>query len=131
MAKRTNDLTLAAQPVAEELAQRCGSLKHVLSAGILALNDLDSDAREAYMNDAAALEFPKRSSATAEDGLIYKLRQERKKRQAHQKLVKQILAHPSMSPKIKAQILQLQQKIDEELKLSIQNQELPKVAESG
>lgn len=131
MAKRTNDLTLAAQPVAEELAQRCGSLKHVLSAGILALNALDSDAREAYMNDAAAMEFPKRSSVTTEDGLIHKLRQERKKRQAQQKLVKQILAHPGMSPKIKAQILQLQQRSDEELNLAIQNLNLPKASDSG
>jgi hypothetical protein len=46
MAKRTNDLTEAAQSVAEVLAQRTGSLKVVLSAGVIALSQLDADDRE-------------------------------------------------------------------------------------
>lgn len=53
MAKRTNDLTEFAQPVADELAARCGSLKKVLSAGIMALNDMSPEKREYYMSLAS------------------------------------------------------------------------------
>jgi hypothetical protein len=49
MARRTNDLTEFAQPVADELADRIGSLKRVLSAGVLALADLTAEQREYYI----------------------------------------------------------------------------------
>lgn len=53
MAKRTNDLTEIAQPIANDLAARCGSLKRVLSAGVLALNALTPEQREVFMAQAA------------------------------------------------------------------------------
>ncbi len=49
MTKRTDSLTEFAKPVADELAARCGSLKKVLSAGIMALNDMSPEKREYYM----------------------------------------------------------------------------------
>ena len=57
MATRTNDLTEFAKPIADELANRCGSLKIVLSAGVLALNDLSPDKREHYMAKAIGEEL--------------------------------------------------------------------------
>lgn len=52
MATRTNDLTEFAKPAADKLAERCGSLKRVLSAGILALDSLSADEREQFMAKA-------------------------------------------------------------------------------
>lgn len=49
MGTRTNDLTEFAKPTADELADRYGSLKRVLSAGVLALAALSSEEREYYM----------------------------------------------------------------------------------
>jgi len=49
MAKRTNDLTEFAKIVADKLAARCGSLKKVLSAGIMALDALSAEEREKFM----------------------------------------------------------------------------------
>lgn len=49
MATRTNDLTEFAKPVADKLAARCGSLKKVLSAGIMAFDSLSPNAREHFM----------------------------------------------------------------------------------
>jgi len=57
MAKRTNDLTEFAQPVAEALAARCGSLKRVLSAGVLALDALSPTQREYFMAKAIGQEM--------------------------------------------------------------------------
>jgi len=49
MTRRIDDLTEFAKPVADDLADRMGSLKRVLSAGVLALADLSPDKREYYM----------------------------------------------------------------------------------
>jgi len=49
MATRTNDLTEFAKPVADRLAAHCGSLKRILSAGVIALDNCSSDEREMYM----------------------------------------------------------------------------------
>lgn len=57
MATRTNDLTEFAKPIADELANRCGSLKRVLSAGVLALKDLKPEKREFYMAKAIGEEM--------------------------------------------------------------------------
>jgi len=57
MAKRTNDLTEFAKPVADDLAARCGSLKKVLSAGILALKTLSAEEREKFMAAANGIEL--------------------------------------------------------------------------
>ena len=56
MATRTNDLTDFAKPVADRLAERCGSLKRVLSAGILALDSLSAEEREQFMAKATSSE---------------------------------------------------------------------------
>ena len=56
MATRTNDLTEFAKPVADRLAERCGSLKRVLSAGILALDSLSAEEREQFMAKATSSE---------------------------------------------------------------------------
>ena len=49
MGSRTDWLTEFAQPTAKELAERCGSLKRVLSAGVLMLKDASPEIREYYM----------------------------------------------------------------------------------
>lgn len=56
MASRTEDLTDAAKPVADKLAARCGSLKKVLSAGVLALDSCSAEEREKFMAQASGLE---------------------------------------------------------------------------
>lgn len=56
MGTRTEDLTPSAKPIADRLAKRVGHLKVALSAGIIALNHLDADDKEAMIglaNDAA------------------------------------------------------------------------------
>ena len=50
-------MTEVSKPVAEELAQRCGSLKRVLSAGVLLLNDCTPEVREYYMAKAAGADL--------------------------------------------------------------------------
>lgn len=52
MATRSNDLTEFAKPVADELAEKCGSLKRVLSASVLCLKDCTPEVREYYMSKA-------------------------------------------------------------------------------
>lgn len=59
MATRTNDLTEFAKPVADQLAERCGSLKRVLSAGILALDSLSAEEREQFMAKATSADLKK------------------------------------------------------------------------
>ena len=49
MATRTQDLTEFSKPIADEMAARCGSLKHVLSAGVIALKAASPGMREIYM----------------------------------------------------------------------------------
>lgn len=130
MAKRSNDLTLAAQPVAEKLAQRCGSLKHVLSAGVLALNDHSPEEREAYMEDAAALEIPKRSGLSDKEALILGQQIERKKRQAQDKLVKQILERPEIPDKTKRLLRAMQQNTQKESQKAIRDLKAAKGVDS-
>jgi len=57
MAGRTDWLTKFAKPVADDLAARCGSLKKVLSAGILALKALSAEEREKFMAAANGMEL--------------------------------------------------------------------------
>ena len=57
MASRTNDLTEVSKPVAEELAHRCGSLKRVLSAGVLMLRDASPEVREYYMAKSVGVDL--------------------------------------------------------------------------
>jgi len=56
MATRTNDLTEFAKPIADELVATSGSLKRILSAGVLALNDLTPHEKEIYMARAIGRE---------------------------------------------------------------------------
>lgn len=49
MSGRTDYLTEFAKPIADKMADRCGSLKKVLSAGVLALDALSPDLRELFM----------------------------------------------------------------------------------
>ena len=62
MATRTNDLTDYAKPIADEMAARMGSLKRVLSAGIIALSDLSPDQREYYMAKAVGQDIKESDS---------------------------------------------------------------------
>lgn len=55
MATRTNDLTEFAKPVADYLYKRIGSLKLVLSAGVIALSKLSPDEREKMIAEANGL----------------------------------------------------------------------------
>jgi len=50
-------LTEVSKPVAEELAHRCGSLKRVLSAGVLMLRDASPEVRKYYMAKAAGADL--------------------------------------------------------------------------
>jgi len=59
MATRTNDLTEVAKPVADEMAARTGTLKQLLSAGVLAFANLTPAMREYYMALAVGKEIPK------------------------------------------------------------------------
>ena len=52
MPKRTDWLTEFARPLAEDLAARCGSLKKVMSAGVMALDSLTPEDREYFMAKA-------------------------------------------------------------------------------
>ncbi|MHC4121964.1 MAG: hypothetical protein ACYSSI_00190 [Planctomycetota bacterium] len=56
MPKRSDWLTDYARPLAEELAARCGSLKKVMSAGIVALYNMTPTEREQYMAKADGVE---------------------------------------------------------------------------
>lgn len=55
MGTRTNDLTEFAKPVADYLYKRIGSLKVVLSAGVIALSKLSPDEREKIIAEANGL----------------------------------------------------------------------------
>ncbi len=57
MSKRTDALTEVAKPVADRLAVRCGSLKKVLSASVLAFDALSAEERERYMAIAEGVDL--------------------------------------------------------------------------
>ena len=52
MATRIEDLTVFSRNVAKNLMQRIGTLKLVLSAGVMALNKLSAEEREAAIAEA-------------------------------------------------------------------------------
>lgn len=56
MATRTDDLTEFSKLLADELKAKYGNLKRVLSAGVLALNDMSAEEREYYMAKAIGVE---------------------------------------------------------------------------
>jgi hypothetical protein len=58
MGTRAEELCPAATPVATELAIRTGSLKVVLSAGVLALQRLSPAEREALIAEAQGVQLP-------------------------------------------------------------------------
>jgi len=55
MATRTNDLTEFAKPIADLLYKKMGSLKIVLSAGVIALSKLSAEQREQMIAEANGL----------------------------------------------------------------------------
>jgi len=55
MATRTNDLTEFAKPLADLLHKKVGSLKVVLSAGVIALSKLSAEEREQMIGEANGL----------------------------------------------------------------------------
>ena len=57
MGSRSDWLTDFAKPVADDLAARSGSLKHVLSAGVMALAGCMAELREYYMARATGAEI--------------------------------------------------------------------------
>ena len=57
MGSRSDWLTDFAKPVADDLAARSGSLKHVLSAGVMALAGCTAELREYYMARAMGAEI--------------------------------------------------------------------------
>ena len=59
MATRTTDLTEFAQPPANEMYAQLGSLKRVLSAGVLALYEHEPAMRQYYMARAMGFEIEK------------------------------------------------------------------------
>jgi len=69
MAKRTNDLTEFAKLTADKLAARCGSLKKVLSAGIMALDALSAEEREKFMAAADGVKLESSTKPTGKKSL--------------------------------------------------------------
>ena len=69
MGSRSDWLTEFAKPVADQLAIRAGSLKHVLSAGVMALDGCTASQREYYMARATGVEV----DAEDEDGRIARI----------------------------------------------------------
>lgn len=67
MARRTNDLTEIAKPIAESLADQTGSLKRVLSAGVMAFNELGPARRQYYIAKAGGVEISPESESPSED----------------------------------------------------------------
>jgi len=53
MGSRIDWLTDFAQPIAKEMKPRCGTFKQMLSAGIMALNELTPEERDYYMDKAS------------------------------------------------------------------------------
>ena len=66
MGSRTDWLTEFAQPIAQELAERCGSLKRVLSAGVLMLKDASPEIREYYMAKSVGADLTELENPDAE-----------------------------------------------------------------
>ncbi len=58
MSTRASDLKPTAQQAAEDLASRYGSLKHMLSAAVLAFDWLPPEMREVFMKQADGKEAP-------------------------------------------------------------------------
>ena len=52
MATRIDNLTEIAKPIAQNMADRYGTLKNVLSAGVLLFSELTPEEREVYMAKA-------------------------------------------------------------------------------
>jgi len=71
MATRTNDLTKFAKPIADSLTKRCGTLKQILSAGVIALGDMTPEKRERYMARAAGETVTPESDAMPSEAEIY------------------------------------------------------------
>jgi len=67
MARRTDDLTEIAKPIAESLADQTGSLKRVLSAGVMAFNELGAAKRQYYITKAGGVEITPESESPSED----------------------------------------------------------------
>ena len=70
MATRTNDLTEIAKSTADRLAARCGSLKRVLSAGVLALEALSPDERERFMAAAIGASYQTKPEVEIQKALL-------------------------------------------------------------
>ena len=70
MGTRTDTLTEIAKPVADRMAARCGSLKHMLSAAVLAFEQLGSDDRERYMAAAIGATYQTREEVDLNKALL-------------------------------------------------------------
>ena len=60
MATRIQDLELAAQPIARYLVERSGSIKRVMSAGVIALGQMTADERETFFAAAGGAPLPEK-----------------------------------------------------------------------
>lgn len=70
MAGRTDALTEIAKPIADRLFAHCGSLKRILSAGVLALDALPPEERERFMAAAIGARYESPQSVKAQNALI-------------------------------------------------------------
>lgn len=71
MGSRTDWLTEVSKPVADRMAKRCGSLKKVLSAGVLALDSLSPELREVFMAKASGEENNETQISLDQDAELY------------------------------------------------------------
>ena len=76
MGSRTDWLTDFAKPFADELVERTGSQKRVLSAGVLALYDLTPEQREYYMAKAVGKDLTEPTACKKAAGVSRRPRKE-------------------------------------------------------
>jgi len=70
MAGRTDALTDIAKPVADRLSAHCGSLKRILSAGVLALDALPPEERERFMAAAIGAYYESSQCVQAKNAIL-------------------------------------------------------------
>lgn len=138
MAKK-NPTTVHLTPIAEKILEKeaplLGGIKPILSAGLVLLGKLSGDEQKKAIGEAQGIkgyEIHLRIEADPEHkGLLSAVQQERKKRQAYEKLFKQILAIPNLSASSKDRIQALQKNTRQELRKSAQNLDSPTALDSG
>lgn len=70
MPTRTDNLTEIAKPIADRLTAHCGSLKRILSAGVMALDACSAEEREMYMAAAIGAHYESPEDARIKKSML-------------------------------------------------------------